>query len=283
MDPDSPQPDSTSPALRCTPIGYVRSNMKVKFDAPPQPDRANGDTSTIELLPGLGFDMALSDLSGFDHIWLVWWFHRNSGWKPLVLPPRGPEKRRGVFATRSPHRPNPIGLTAVPLLGISGLTLTIGSSDLIDGTPILDIKPYLASADSFPDARLGWLEEVQREAQLPPRFAVQLGVIASSQLEWLRERFQLDFFSRARELLERDPAPHRTRRIVRLRDGSFRMGSGAWRVHFITQDCKVTVTHISPGFPQRLLESEGYTEIPHRDAQIAFLTEWPEAPEVSPA
>ena len=100
--------------LTITPIGFIRSGKPLKFDARHQPDESQAETNILEMLPGDKYQKALKDLEGFDRVWLLWWFHRNNDWRPEVLPPRGPSKRRGVFATRPPHRPNPLGITPVP-------------------------------------------------------------------------------------------------------------------------------------------------------------------------
>ncbi|HKI60273.1 MAG TPA: tRNA (N6-threonylcarbamoyladenosine(37)-N6)-methyltransferase TrmO, partial [Mariprofundaceae bacterium] len=95
------------------------------------------------------------------HIWVIYWMHLNQGWNPLVIPPRGPKTKRGVLATRAPHRPNSIGLSVVRLLKVEGRELTIAAHDMLDGTPVLDIKPYLPYADALPEATHGWLDEVE--------------------------------------------------------------------------------------------------------------------------
>ncbi|MCL4126698.1 UNVERIFIED_CONTAM: hypothetical protein GTU68_013690, partial [Idotea baltica] len=120
-----------------SPIGYLDSEKKNKFDAPHQPDPKCTEISKIELLKNMNFEQALQDIDGFSHIWILSWFHKNKSWKPQVRPPRGENKKRGVFATRSPHRPNPIGLTVVKVIKIEKNVLYIGSHDLVDGTPIL--------------------------------------------------------------------------------------------------------------------------------------------------
>lgn len=157
-------------------IGHVRSPYKERFGTPRQPtvteqtleDRALD--ATIELLPGRNFEQALSDLAGFDYIWVLTWLHLNENWKPTVIPPRGPKVRRGLFATRSPHRPNPIGLSALRLLRVEGRVLHVRGIDLLDGTPVLDIKPYVPYADAFPGARAGWLDEIGQQPEAPDRW-----------------------------------------------------------------------------------------------------------------
>lgn len=187
-----------------------------------------------------------------------------------MRPPRGPAVKRGVFATRSPHRPNPIGLTAVELHSIKGRILTIGPCDLIDGTPILDIKPYIPAVDSFPNASPGWIRSVPTEE----RYTVELSPEATAQIEWLREHFGIDFITRALELLAIDPRPHRTRRIVATADG-FRMGCGGWRVNFLVNDTQVSIHSIGPGYPKSYLEDRSLSKIPDREAQRAFMVRWP--------
>lgn len=98
------------------------------------------------------------------------WLHRGGNWAPQVMPPRGPRVRRGLFATRSPDRPNPIGLSAVRLIRVEGCNLHVNGIDLIDGTPILDIKPYVPYADAFPQAKAGWIDGVPYQASQFRRF-----------------------------------------------------------------------------------------------------------------
>ncbi|HRP03803.1 MAG TPA: tRNA (N6-threonylcarbamoyladenosine(37)-N6)-methyltransferase TrmO [Opitutaceae bacterium] len=148
--------ETPSPALSVQPIGWLRTGKTLKFHALHQPRESIAEKNRVELRKDSRFEGALRDLKGFSRIWLVWWFHRNPNWRPMVLPPRGPAVRRGVFATRSPHRPNPIGISAVQLIDVSGLTLHVGPCDLVDGTPILDIKPYLPAYDAFPSEKSGW-------------------------------------------------------------------------------------------------------------------------------
>jgi len=262
--------------LTMKPIGVIRTDMQTKFQSPHQPSGATHEESTIHLVPGNQFHVAVQDLASFDRIWLIWWFHRNESWRPLVLPPRGEAKKRGVFATRSPHRPNPIGITCVPLLGVDGLTIRIGSSDLVDGTPILDIKPYIPEVDAFPNASSGWLHEVAEYLAAPPKYQLALSPRANEQLTWLRTEWQIDFLPRVTEVLTRDPRPHRTRRIKRVESDTFRMGCGPWRVVFSLRDELVTIEEITSGYSRYLLHKEKSEWVPDQDAQVAFNVRWPE-------
>lgn len=149
------------------PIGFVRSPYARRIDAPHQPTVVEGTPTghaaeaTLELNPGLP-EEALRDLAGFSRIWVIFAFHKSEGWAPMVRPPRGHAKR-GVLATRSPHRPNAIGLSAVELVSVEGRTLTLRGVDFLDGTPVLDIKPYVPYADAFPDAKAGWIDAVDQD------------------------------------------------------------------------------------------------------------------------
>lgn len=260
--------------LVCEPIGVIHTAKIVKFDAPHQPTDGIDEANVIELLPGHRFEDGLKDLAGFERIWLIWWFDRNRNWRPLVTPPRGPAKRRGVFATRSPHRPNPIGITAVPLRSIEGSRIIVGNTDLLDKTPILDIKPYISAVDSFPNQRAGWTSEVDAALDQPARYDVKLSSLASEQIEWLRSTWGIEFISRTSEILRRAPVRSRALRISAPKEGVHRLCSGGWRVFFRVESFQVTVERIAPGFPQRLLQAAGFEVIPHWEAQLAFGERW---------
>lgn len=146
------------------PIGILHSPYLRRIDAPHQSTVVAGTESgeaadaTLELADWVD-ELAIRDLCGFERIWLIFAFHLSQGWTAAVKPPRGGRKR-GVLATRAPHRPNSIGLSAVKLIGIEGRELKLRGVDLLDGTPVLDIKPYVPYADAFPDSKAGWIDEL---------------------------------------------------------------------------------------------------------------------------
>ncbi|QEM69343.1 tRNA (N6-threonylcarbamoyladenosine(37)-N6)-methyltransferase TrmO [Geobacter sp. FeAm09] len=152
------------PQFTYRPIGILRSPYARRIDAPHQgtvvagTEAGEAATATLELAEWLD-GKVIRDMNGFDRVWLIFAFHRSEGWTASVKPPRGGPKR-GVLATRSPHRPNAIGLSAVELVAITGRTLHLRGVDLLDGTPVLDIKPYVPYADAFPDAKAGWIDEL---------------------------------------------------------------------------------------------------------------------------
>ncbi len=267
-----------SSELTLRPIGFIRTHKQVKFQARHQPLEIEPEQNVLELLPGSNYEQALHDLTGFSRVWLVWWFHRNTGWRPHVMPPRGPAKRRGVFATRSPHRPNPLGLTPVQLIKIEGRRMILGACDLVDGTPVFDIKPYIPAYDAFPDASAGWIDEVDAALAVPPQFTVEFSPLAVAQAEWLLADWQIDFRPRLIEILARDPSPHRTRRITSRRGkAEFIIGCGAWRAVFTVGPQVVSVQAMEPGYPSRFLNDPKRADgLPDRAAQWAFLARWPE-------
>ncbi|MDQ6969763.1 MAG: tRNA (N6-threonylcarbamoyladenosine(37)-N6)-methyltransferase TrmO [Mariprofundus sp.] len=156
---DAEYADSASLQIDMQAIGVVHSSYKERFATPRQASLDTAQAAQIHLNSGLNFEQAVKDLQNFSHIWVIYWMHLNQGWNPTVMPPRGPKVRRGLFATRAPHRPNSIGLSAVRLDHITGRVLHIEGHDMLDGTPVLDIKPYIPYADLIAEANSGWLDE----------------------------------------------------------------------------------------------------------------------------
>ena len=152
--------------LTLTPIARIRTDFGTKFGVPRQSGVVDKLTARIVFEPEYRNPDALRGLADFSHLWLLWHFSevKQEGWSPTVRPPRlGGNARMGVFATRSPYRPNPIGLSSVRILSVEldtpkGPVITVAGADLMDGTPIFDIKPYLAYTDSHPDAVGGFIE-----------------------------------------------------------------------------------------------------------------------------
>lgn len=151
-------------------IARLHSDFSTKFGIPRQSGLVDALRSTVIFEPEFRSSEAVRGLEGFSHIWLLWQFSRavRDGWSPTVRPPRlGGNRRLGVFASRSPFRPNPIGLSAVRLVGVElgggdGPLLHVAGADLMDGTPIYDIKPYIPYADAHPEATGGFTDAVPR-------------------------------------------------------------------------------------------------------------------------
>jgi tRNA-Thr(GGU) m(6)t(6)A37 methyltransferase TsaA len=238
--------------LALTPIGIYHSEAKAPYEAARQPLDRIVTLGEVRLLPGKMFEQALEDLDGFERIWLIYQFHHNPNWKPKVLPPRGRDTKVGVFATRAPYRPNPLGLSCVKLVKVHGLALTVSGTDLLDGTPIFDIKPYLPYADSFPESSTGWLGTPEPwTVSFSPRAKEQVDFLASQGLSQLQ-----DFIVNQ---LEHDPLNADKKRVVA--EGAHGVLSyKTWRVDFSFDEAAKTiaVTKVFSGYraEELLLESE---------------------------
>ena len=146
------------------PIAVFRSPFKSKFGVPRQSGLVEDLQGRIVLLDAYADSESLRGLDDFDYLWLLWGFsanrHQSATFQPTVRPPRlGGNERMGVFATRSPYRPNGLGLSSVRILAVEGTEIIVAGADLMDGTPIYDIKPYIPFADCHPDATGGWIED----------------------------------------------------------------------------------------------------------------------------
>jgi tRNA-Thr(GGU) m(6)t(6)A37 methyltransferase TsaA len=160
-----------------TPIGTLHCDEWYRFETPRQGVFAE-NRGYIEL-DGDPYAEAAADLNGFDRIWVVFVFHLNQTWNTKVTPPVAPPGRKiGVLATRSPHRPNRIGISCVELEKVEGNRVYIRNFDLLDKTPVIDIKPYIPAADAFPEAATGWLAEAEAN-----RYTVEFSPEAQKQCE----------------------------------------------------------------------------------------------------
>lgn len=234
------------------PIGFARSPFVEKVEAPRQAVASEGALGRIELLPE--HEHALEDLEGFERIWVIFWFHQvPAGASPSkVLPPRS-DRKRGVFATRSPHRPNPIGISAVRLERVEGRVVHIRDLDLIDGTPVLDLKPYVPYADAFPEANAGWLEA---KPDPRPSWDVAFTEAAEEQLAWLAAQgLELDLRARIVEALSLGPQPHPYRRIKKADNGGLVLAVKEWRARFVLEGRTMTVLGTFSGYRARELAS----------------------------
>lgn len=152
-------------------IGWVRSPYTERHGTPRQAilDQAPSGYVPVEAYIELDTEkvpaIALKDLDGFDRIWVLAFLHLNHHWNPTVCPPRGPKVRRGTLATRAPHRPNPIALSALRLLRMEKNRIYVEGIDLLDGTPIVDIKPYVPYCDAFPLAKAGYVDEMRAQKE----------------------------------------------------------------------------------------------------------------------
>ena len=246
------------------PIGVFRGGAAYKYEVPRQGVFAGG-AGRVELAPGRNFETALRGLEGFERIWLVFVFDRNAGaWRPTTRPPVPVPglDRVGTFASRAPYRPNPIGLSCVRLAGVRGRILDVEEADLLDGTPILDVKPYVPAADAFPEARAGWLE---RGAEAPWRVVTAPAFDAAA--AFVREAGGPDLARTACLQLSRAPFDSSRKRVVRTGDGAGTLSLRMFRVDFTADDARrvVTLTGLRSGYTAEELAS---TDDPYSDKSL---------------
>ena len=217
-------------------IAYIRSDFVEKFGIPRQSNLAD-TRAEIHFLPEYQNADALREIEAYDYLWLIWEFSEvvRENWSPTVRPPRlGGNKRCGVFATRSPFRPNPIGLSCVRLLGIEkrpekGMVVEVEGADLMDGTPILDIKPYLPHIDSHPEATGGFALSVSSE---------QLEVIFPDHLLQKIPEADRKLLS---ELLSQDPRD----RVIHDNSRIWGLTYGNYNIRFQVHDNVLTVSEVT--------------------------------------
>jgi tRNA (adenine37-N6)-methyltransferase len=261
-----------APPLAVQPIGHMRTGFATKVEAPRQPAASMGTRGVIELTPGRNLEHAIEDLSGWQRIWVIFWFDRNEGWRPKVLPPRSTDGRKGVLSTRSPHRPNPLGLSVLRLERVEGLNLHVLDVDLLDGTPVLDIKPYVPYTDAFPDSGSGWL---QKSADDPGKsYAVAFTAEAEAQLAWIAVRSPLALRERIVKTLMLGPQPHPYRRIKTGAEGDMVLAVQDWRVTFQVDEDLLTVNAIRSGYSAARMAGHNPdpsgTLLLHRQFTMAF-------------
>lgn len=213
------------------PIAFFRSPLREKFGVPRQSGVVEELRGSIVFEPAYAAPEALRGLEGFDYAWLIWGFHkavRSNGreeFKPTVRPPRlGGNTRLGVFATRSPFRPNGLGLSSVRIGKIEVGKIEVFGADLMDGTPIYDVKPYLPYVDSHPHARGGFTEKEWKP----------LPVVIDDELA---ARLSGEELAALRGILEQDPRPHYQDDASR----TYGMAFGERNVRFRVENGKVVV------------------------------------------
>jgi tRNA (adenine37-N6)-methyltransferase len=251
------------------PIGYIQCDQRYRYEAPRQGVLRPNNQATIELLEGSRYAEALAGLDGFERIWVIFELHLNENWHPLVQPPHEDAPKRGVFATRSPHRPNRIGMSCVRLLGIDGRRLRIAGHDLLDATPVLDLKPYVPYADAFPEAATGWLEDVSVQRQ-----TVIFEDTAAEQSDWIRQHAGLDCENFAHVQLTQDPADNRRKRIAPgATPGTYVISYRTWRLDYVLApaQCTVRITGIRSGFSPEDLTLGSTDRYGDKDAHRAFI------------
>ncbi len=260
-----------------TPIGYVCCGEKYRFEAPRQSCFAQNE-GFIQLEQNCNYEMALTELAGFERIWVISCFHLNTDWKPKVRPPvtaPGVEKV-GVFASRSPHRPNQIGLSCVELIQVTGRRVYIRNFDLLDRTPVLDIKPYIPEADAFVDSRAGW-----RDLALAEAAEIECGELAAAKIRFLLDHFKIDLNNFIRIQLGRNPLDVSRKRIILANEACRynRIGFRTWRIWYEVVEIsggrhKVLVTDVTSNYTSEELLPEATDKYKDKDLHRLFQAEF---------
>lgn len=259
-------------SLSYSPIGIFRCQNLYKYEAPRQPyEDKSHHLGEVRLFSGhTNFKQALKGIEGFERLWLIFEFHQNKNWKPLTKTPRDAEKQ-GVFATRAPYRPNPIGLSCVKFVKVKGLTIYVREFDLLDKTPILDIKPYIPHADSFSVSNQSWLEsETFKE--------VNFSSLAKKQVEWIETNNEGQIGAFITDQLKRDPLNSSKKRlkVIDQINNKYELAFRTWRVTFIYDPKnlssnieKITTGYTSEDFKD-LLDKHGNKDIHKKFMQFFY-------------
>lgn len=233
--------------MKFEPIGIFESSQIKPYHAGRQPDEL-GLFGIIKLNSGKNYEQALQDLEGCSHLWIIFGFHLNDSWKPLVQPPRG-TKKVGVFATRSPHRPNPIGLSLVELISVKDLTIEVGTNDILNGSPVYDIKPFHPEYDLIQNAKITWLE-----SSVFLKNSISFSPFAESQLDFLEKNNLKEIRTFIIRQLEHDPT-NKNKKRVEKHPHYWTLSYRTWRIDFTISEDKVGVLSIKSGYSeQELLE-----------------------------
>lgn len=229
-----------------TPIGTVHSCFTEKFGVPRQPGIVSEATGTIELIPPYNRMEAVRELTGFSHIWVIFLFDRSrcGQWKPTVRPPRlGGNRKVGVFASRSNFRPNPVGLSVVRLMDVSQergkILIQIKGLDILDGTPVIDIKPYIPYVDAIPDATGGFAPE-----KPAPRLSVTFAPKAQETLAALSPEAYPNLEAVIQGVVEQDPRP--AYYDAQKKDASFGFCLWDLNIRWQAKGSMATITEITP-------------------------------------
>jgi len=222
-------------------IGHFICSRDYKQEQPRQGIFSNTG-GYIELIKGENYEQGLKDLESFNYIWVIFVFHHNSSWKPVTNPPYSDGKgKKGVFATRSPYRPNPIGISCVKIEKITGNRIYIIDSDILNNTPVLDIKPYISDYDSFPDASRGWLDNVKMD-----NYSLEYTAEADEKISFLK-KYDTDLTGAIKSQLVYNPYDQTRKKFETCNEGLiFRFKS--WEILFIISKNIITVLDVSSGY-----------------------------------
>jgi tRNA-Thr(GGU) m(6)t(6)A37 methyltransferase TsaA len=257
-------------------IAYVSSDKCYKAEQPRQGSFSK-DEAFIKFTNAEEYFPMTKDLEGVEYIWLIFVFHLNinKNIKPLVNPPFAPESRKyGLFATRSPYRPNPIGMSAVKLLRVTKEGLYVANSDLLDGTPILDIKPYIKQADCFPNAKCQWRDALSLET-----FNVTASQLFSEQAKVIFTLSKLNLIEFANTQLKFEPLNKHKKRVkaVDKDNNLYTLGCRTWQLYFSLdkENKAILLKEIYSNYTLDELALDSFDKYNDKDFHRQFIEKYP--------
>lgn len=223
--------------IQLQPIGIFHGERASKSAIPRQGVLSN-QKGYIEFEKGFDHKLALSGLESMSHVWVIYHFHEaQSPAKPLVRPPRAPDKQVGLYATRAPYRPNPLGLTLAKIEKVENGRLYLALVDLLDKTPVLDLKPYVTESDQASNPKLGWIDEIEM-------WKFELSPLAERQSQWLHQNGLSEIYDVLESQLGTNPLQFNRKRIVRTQENQFVLSYRTWRFFLSIEEINRTSTVI---------------------------------------
>ncbi len=260
---------TTVAEITLNPIGYFRGPRVHKSSIPHQ-GAVSHQRGLIEFVDGFDFKTALRGLEEMTHCWLIFHFHQcEAEPKPLIRPPRRPEIQVGVWATRSPYRPNYLGLTLAQIVSISEGKLHVSRLDLLDQTPILDIKPYSQEADHASEPlKQGWIDEIEHWSSV-------LTTLAQQQVKWLESQGMTEIRDVLQSQLGTPPHQEYRKRIQLLDSSKGVLSYRTWRIHFHLDSVHriYSVLSLNSGYSRGELQ-EPQDPYGDKDLHRRFVTEF---------
>lgn len=254
-------------------VGTIQSSAKYHYEAPRQSVYAA--TGAFLLWNDQAYRAAAEDLEGFDRIWLVWVFNQNkhTNWRTKVRVPIPAERDMySVFATRSPYRPNPIGISAVELLEITPQGLKLGACDLLDGTAVLDVKPYIPEVDAFPHAKAGWRDRIDKNV-----YNILWQPSAAAKADFIVQYGKLDLKNLAAVQLTSRPTDQSRKRLEFIQqDNEWILHCRTWKIHFAIDEnaLQISVRNISSNYSADDLQPGAVDKYLDKDLHRAFITQF---------
>ena len=254
-------------------IGFIESQAKYRYELPRQSVFAS--SGAFLRWSEKIYSECAADLRGFDRVWLIWVFDQNinAKWHTKTKVPVPAEKDSySVFATRSPYRPNPIGISSVELLEITPDGLLLGACDLLDGTAVLDVKPYIPEVDAFPDAKAGWRDRITEKAN-----KILWTEQAALQADFILEKGNLNLRNFCDTQLSYRPADHRRKRVFKTENENiYVLHFRTWRIKFSysEKDSEITICNVESNYTEDDLAPGAEDKYCDKEVHRQFNAKW---------